>query len=163
MPVNTPVYTMSVRQAVQKQYQAIVDRAAHRADGISLPPEGWLRTVRKALDMSGAQLARRMNVTRARVANIEKEERTGSLTIRTMEGAAAALGCRFVYAIVPETTVNDIIAAQARKKALAIVSTASRHMALESQTLPDSKIAQEVERITADLIRQMPSDFWEER
>ena len=154
---------MSVKRAVQQQYQAIVDRAARQADGLRAPAEGWLRTVRKALGMSGAQLARRMNVTRARVASMEKDEGTGSLTIRSMETAAAALGCRFVYAIVPETTVSDIAAAQARRKALGIVGTASRHMALESQTLPDGKIAQEIDRVTADLLRLMPSDFWEDK
>lgn len=154
---------MSVKRAAQQQYQAIVDRAARQADGVSAPAEGWLRTARKALGMSGAQLARRMGVTRARVAAMERDESAGSLTIRSMEAAAAALGCRFVYAIVPETTVSDILAAQARMKAQAIVGTATRHMALENQTLPDSKIAQEVARVTDDLLRTMPSDFWEDK
>ena len=43
---------------------------------------------------------------------------------------------------------------------MALVGTASTHMALEGQTLPDDKIAQEVERLTHDLAREMPPDFW---
>ena len=59
-------FTMSVKQAVREQYQAIVDFAS--GSNTDIPAEGWIRTVRKALGMSGAQLAKRMGVTRARIA-----------------------------------------------------------------------------------------------
>lgn len=154
---------MSVKRAVRQQYQAIVDRAASEAIALRTPSEGWLRTARKALGMSGAQLARRIGVTRARIASAEQAELSGGITLKSLQTAAEAMGCRFVYAIVPPQSVEDIVAAQARKKALAVVGTASRHMALESQTLPDDKIAQEVARLTADFARQMPSDFWDDK
>jgi predicted DNA-binding mobile mystery protein A len=77
-----------------------------------------------------------------------------------MQAAAEAMGCRFVYAIVPEKRIEDVITAQARKKAMALVGTASTHMALESQTLPKDKIAQEVERLMREIAREMPPDFW---
>lgn len=153
---------MSVKRVVLQQYQAIVGRAAGSAAALRMPPEGWLRTVRKALGMPGAQLARRMGVTRARIAKAEHAELNGGITLKSMEAAAAAMGCRFVYAIVPPTTVEDIIFAQARTKATAIAGTASKHMALENQTLPNEKIAQEVDRLTRDIAYEMPSDFWDE-
>ncbi len=154
---------MSVQRAVRRQYQAIVDRAASQAASLSTPSEGWLRTVRKALGMSGAQLARRLGVTRARVARAERAELSGGVTLKSMRAAAEAMGCRFVYAIVPARTVDDMVNAQARKKAQVIVDTASRHMALENQTLPDDKISQQVSRLAADLVRDMPSDFWNDK
>ena len=120
-----------------------------------------MRTTRKALGMSGAQLARRMGVTRARIANAEQAELSGGITLKSMQAAAEAMGCRFVYAVVPQGTVEDLITAQARKKAAALVGTASKHMALESQTLPDSKIESEIERLTRNIIHEAPSDFWE--
>ncbi len=128
-----------------------------------MPSEGWLRTVRKALGMSGAQLARRMGVTRARINSAEQGELSGGITLKSMQAAAEAMGCRFVYAIVPPETVEDIVSAQARKKALAIVGRASGHMALEDQALSNEKIAQEVARMTADLSRDLPPDFWDEK
>lgn len=150
---------MSVRQLVQKQYQRLVDSgAAHEV--AELPPEGWLRTARKSLGMSGAQLARRMGVTRARIAQAEASEAEGGITLKSMQATAEAMGCRFVYAVVPEGRVEDLIVAQARKKATALVITASKHMALESQTLPDKSIALEIERLTRELARDMPADFW---
>jgi len=58
---------MSVKTVVRLQYQRLADSAASHSS-LRTPPEGWLRTVRKALGMSGAQLAKKMGVTRARVA-----------------------------------------------------------------------------------------------
>lgn len=153
---------MSVKTVVQQQYQRLVDSAASHS-GLRTPPEGWVRTVRKALGMSGAQLAKRMGVTRARIAQAEQAEMSGGATIKSMQAAAEAMGCRFVYAVVPEKRIEDLITAQARKKAMALVGTASTHMALESQNLPNDKIAQEVERLTREIAQEMPSDFWSDK
>src|SRR5216684_5295511 len=147
---------MSVKAIVQQQYRNIVDNAAASVAGLKTPPEGWLRTVRSALGMSGAEVAKKMRVTRARVTQAEHAELTGGVTLKSMQAAAEAVGCRFVYAIVPPARIEDIIIAQARKRALSIVGTASEHMALESQTLPNDKIAQEVERLTHEIAREMP-------
>jgi predicted DNA-binding mobile mystery protein A len=151
---------MSVKNVVQQQYQRIVDAAATTLSGLSVPPEGWLRTVRKALGMSGPQLGERMGLTRARIAQAEHVELTGGATLKSMRAAAEAMGCRFVYAIVPDQRIEDVIAAQARKKAAALVGTASTHMALESQNLPKDEIAAEVARVAGELAREMPPDFW---
>jgi predicted DNA-binding mobile mystery protein A len=155
---------MSVKAIVEQQYRSIVDHAATGLAGLKTPPEGWLRTVRNALGMSGAELAKRMGVTRARVAQAEHAELTGGITLKSMQATAEAMGCRFVYAIIPPSEhIEDIITAQARKKAMAIVGTASTHMALENQQLPDDKIAREVERLTREIAREMPPDFWRDK
>jgi predicted DNA-binding mobile mystery protein A len=155
---------MSVQTVVRQQYRSIVDSAAATVAGLKTPPEGWLRTVRNALGVSGAEVARKMGVTRARVTQAEHAELTGGITLKSMQATAEAMGCRFVYAIVPPSgRIEDIITAQARKKAMAIVGTASQHMALENQTLPDDKIAQEVERLTREIAQEMPPDFWNDK
>lgn len=153
---------MSVRNTVTRQYQAIVDCAARRLgdEPPALPGEGWIATVRKALGMSGAQLAKRLGVTRARVSQAERAETDGGVTLRTMNTFAEAMGCRFVYAIVPEGRIEDVIEAQARKKAGMLVARASSHMALESQSLSEAQNAEEIERIARELVRTMPSTFW---
>lgn len=122
-----------------------------------------MRTVRKALGMSGAQLAKKMGVTRARVAQAEHAELSGGSTLKSMQAAAEAMGCRFVYAIIPEKRIEDVIMAQALKKATALVGTASTHMALESQTLLKDKMAQEVERLTREMAQEIPPDFWSDK
>jgi predicted DNA-binding mobile mystery protein A len=150
---------MVVKTIARQQYQRIVDDAT----GSALPPvprEGWLQTVRRALGMSGAQLAKKMGLTRARVAQAEHAELEGGVTLKSMQAFAEAMGCRFIYAIVPPKRIEDLITAQAQKKAEALVGVASKHMALESQTLPDAKIAEEIERLTREIARDMAPDFW---
>ena len=154
---------MAIQKLVQLQYQSIVDNAARSAAALQMPREGWLRTVRKALGMSGAQLAEKMNVTRARVAQAENAEPSGGVTLKSMQATAEAMGCRFVYAIVPPQRIKDIVSAQARKKATAIVATAGKHMALESQALSKKQISQEVERLTRDFVHEMPPDLWRDK
>jgi predicted DNA-binding mobile mystery protein A len=155
---------MSVKTIVRQQYRSIVDSAAAGLAGLKTPPEGWLRTVRNALGMSGAELAKKMGVTRARVTQAEHAELTGGITLKSMQATAEAMGCRFVYAIIPASEhIEDLITVQARKKAMAIVGTASTHMALENQKLPDDKIAWEVERLTREIAREMPPDFWRDK
>jgi predicted DNA-binding mobile mystery protein A len=156
---------MSVKRVAAKQYQTIVDRAAETIAQLpSMPLEGWVATARKAVGMSAAQLARRLGVTRARISHMEQGELSGALTLKTMRVTAEAIGCRFVYAIVPiEGRIEDTIAAHARKKAQALVTRASAHMGLESQSLPGEKNKAEVERIADELLRSMPSDLWDDK
>lgn len=155
---------MSVKTIVQQQYRNIVDSAAAKVVGLKIPPEGWLRTARSALGMSGTDVANKMGVTRARITKVEHAELTGGVTLKSMQATAEAMGCRFVYAVIPASGhVDDIIAAQARKKAMAIVGTASKHMALENQKLPDDKITQEVERLTREIALEMPPNFWRDK
>lgn len=150
---------MSVEDVARQQYQRIVDAAAAYTT-LEMPPEGWLRTVRKALGMSGAALAKRMRVTRMRIAKAEMSEQSGGITLKSMQTMAEAMGCRFVYGIIPRCRVEDIITAQARKKATALVNTTSKHMALESQVLPNERIQEEIERITRRIADEMPRDLW---
>jgi predicted DNA-binding mobile mystery protein A len=118
---------MSIEKIVTAQYQSLVDRAALSARELSLPKEGWIRTVRKALGMSGAQLTRRLGVTRALVSNTERAELSGRVTIKAMQQMAMAMDCRFVYAIVPTAAIHDMISQRAREKALDIVEKTNKH------------------------------------
>lgn len=152
---------MSVKDTARKQYVRIADRAAEQFAMLQPPSEGWLASLRKALGMSGAQVAKRMGVTRSAVYQAERNERDGAITISQMEKLAEAMGGRFVYAIIPEGSVQDVIRAQAYRKAEARIRRASAHMALEKQSLPDAQTKQRIEELAAELMRDMPSDFWE--
>lgn len=152
---------MNVKATVLRQYQAIVNQAARQVAELPAPREGWLRTARRALGMSGPELAARISQTRARVSQMEVGERSGGITIKTMRAAAEAMGCHFVYAIVPLAgTIEDVIKVQARKKAEAIVRRAGSHMALEDQALSENAMKTEIERVADELTRKMPPDFW---
>jgi len=155
---------MTVKQTARKQYQDIVDRVARLLSSpvARLPREGWIATLRQALGMSRPQLAKRMGVSRARISQVEQAETSGNVTLQTMQTFAEAMGCRFVYAIVPDGKVTDIIQRQATKKAKAIVSNASTHMALERQGLSQKRNEIEIRRLADHLAYTMPSDLWAE-
>jgi predicted DNA-binding mobile mystery protein A len=151
---------MSVKNIIVSQYQAKVNRAAAKARDIGLPPEGWLRTTRKALGMSAAQLARRLGVTRAHVSKTEKGELSSSVTLQTLQGMAEGLGCRLVYAIVPEHDVEEVLAVRAMEKAKRLVEETQKHMALEEQALSEQQRQFEIERLQQEILKDLPTDFW---
>lgn len=165
---------MSVKETAKRLYVRIIDNASERLQFHTQPNEGWLVTMRKALGMSGPQLAKRAGVTKAAIYQAERKELAGEITIKQMEKLASALGGRFVYAIVPDgkqqnttshqkqsMSVEALVRAQARVKAEAIIGRASTHMALEKQALSGDLNRSEIDRLTEQLVREMPSDFWE--
>lgn len=155
---------IDTKRIAARQYRAIVDRAGKAAArDVAQPNEGWVATVRKALGMSAAELGRRLGVSRSRVAQAEAAETEGGPTLKTMQAMAQAMGCRFVYAIVPEDgSVDDLIAEQALRKARAMVERAHVHMAFENQALTDEQNTDEVEHVARELLFRMPRDFWVE-
>lgn len=153
---------MSIKGTVQKQYQRIVVQAARHVRGLPVPTEGWLVTVRKALGISGIGQAKRLGVTRAAIAQAEKAELEGGVTLKYMDKVAKANGCKFVYAIVPQTSLDKIIEEQAVRKATALVKKAGGHMALEMQSLTRRQNDSEIRRLAEQFIREMPPKFWED-
>ena len=152
---------MSIEKIVAKQYRDKVNQAVKQFGGFPmLPPEGWIRTARTALGMSGPQLAKRFGVTKARISKAEHDELSGSVTLKSMQAMAEAMGCRFVYAVIPELEVEEVIKKRAFEKARAQVKAASIHMALEAQSLSDEQLAFEVKRIAMDIVEKMPFDLW---
>ncbi len=154
---------LSVRNTAMRQYARLLDRAAEQLATLAPPKEGWIIVMRKALGMSAPELARRMGITKAAIYQAERKERDGGITIQHMEKLAESLGGRFVYAIVPNDSIEDTLRSQAHKKAESIIKRASAHMALEKQSLTPEQTQEEIERLADELLRERPSDFWDLR
>jgi predicted DNA-binding mobile mystery protein A len=103
-----------------------------------------------------------MGVTRARIAQAETAETSGGVTLKTMQTLAEAMGCRFVYAVLPPKgkETEDVIFAQAMKQARAIVERTDVHMALEGQGLSKEKLEHEVQRLARYIAGEMAPGFW---
>jgi len=153
---------MKLKKVVTQQYQTIVNNAAKQLLGIPMPKEGWIRTVRKALNMSGTQLANKLGVTRSLISQTEQAEIIGAITIKNMQNMAATMGCRLVYAIVPENKIEEIMLKQAQKQAHDIVKIVNNQMALEDQLLSNDNIQFEIDRLTKELLENPPANFWDE-
>lgn len=152
---------MGFKKVIASQYKEIVNKAVSPAMNLKVPPEGWIHTVRAALGMSVIQLASRLNVSRALIARAEKAELNNAVTLKTMNKFAEAMGCRFVYAIVPKKNIDALILEQARLKAKYLVNKTNIQMALEDQLLSDEKIQFEIDRLTQEIMNEKHSDLWD--
>jgi predicted DNA-binding mobile mystery protein A len=127
------------------------------------PPKGWLRAIRNALGMTTSQYARRLGVSQPRIIELEKSEVSGSVTIHTLQRAAEALGCRLVYALVPEKPLAAIVRRRAEDVAGRRSSAIEQTMRLEDQGVRDKRSARELrEQIIAELLRR-PARLWDEK
>ena len=151
-----------MKTVVLRQYQDIVNRASQKGVDITVPKEGWLRTLRKALGMSGAQLGRRIGVSRAQIAKSERNEIAGVITLKTLENMAEAMGARITYTIVLPTEAEKLVSERASEKAQKMIQKTNTHMALESQALDRDALVFELERLKQELLREMPADLWDD-
>jgi len=67
----------------------------------------WIRSMRIKQGLKGFQLAERLQVSASRVSVLEKDEVRGAVTLKMMEKAAKAMGCRFEYRIIRDDDIND--------------------------------------------------------
>ena len=130
--------------------------------GAHPPRQGWISEIRRALGMSAAQLARRLNVSRPAVSQYEKGEVDGSLTLQTLRTAASALGCELVYALVHRTRLEDMLEKQARRVATQMVLRAAHSMRLEQQDVSKRETAKQLEDLTLQLLLERPRSLWDE-
>jgi predicted DNA-binding mobile mystery protein A len=131
--------------------------------GMQPPVKGWLRSIREALGMSGKQLGERMDVSQPRVVQMEKDEVSGAVTLKTMRQAAEAMDCIFVYAMVPRVSLDETIRQQAKKVAERRLSRTSHTMLLEDQLVSNDERAKMLEAKIDDLVRELPKDFWSDK
>lgn len=96
-------------------------------------PDGWVRAVRTALGMSASQLANRLGVTQQAVANTERNERSGTVSLVTLAKVADALDCELVVEFQPRTSLEETVRRQATNKAIAERNRVVHTMRLEAQ------------------------------
>jgi predicted DNA-binding mobile mystery protein A len=122
------------------------------------PPKGWIRAIRDALGMTGPQFAARLKITPQSVADIEKSEATGSIQLKTLSRAAEALGCTFVYALVPKTSLEDAVQTRARRIAMKDLQRVAHTMKLENQSVGDADLEARIEAYIRDVLKDR--DLW---
>ena len=85
------------------------------------------------LGMTTGQFAKRLGVQQPRVIVLERGEPDGNITVKSLERAAEALGCRLVYALVPEKPLADTIRQRASLIAERQLASIEQTMRLEAQ------------------------------
>ena len=102
-----------------------------------IPKAGWVRSIRSALGMTRGQLAARLGVTAATVADIERSEANGRVQLNTLRRVAAALDCEVVYALVPAQSLVERVESRRDQLAEAAYRRTAHSMALENQLEDD--------------------------
>lgn len=127
------------------------------------PPKGWVRAIRDALGMTTAQLGRRLGVSQPRVVELEQAEVSGSITLHSLQRAAEALGCRVVYALIPEKPLAEIVRKRAEEAADRRSKAVEQTMRLENQAVSDKAAARDLrERVIEELMRR-PARLWDDK
>ncbi len=101
---------------------------------------GWIRYTRSVLGMTLKELAKLAGLSLPTVAQSERREAEGKVTLETLNKLATAMECEFVYAFVPKKNINDLIQTKAMEKAKKTIFKADTHMSLE-----DQKVTEELE------------------
>jgi predicted DNA-binding mobile mystery protein A len=128
-----------------------------------VPRLGWIAELRRALGMTAGQLGGRLGVTKQRVGALQRAEVEGKATIESLRKAADALGCDFVYALIPRERLATMVEHQARVVATEAVRRTAHSMALEGQKPSEVEIARQIAELSAQLAEQWPSTLWATR
>jgi predicted DNA-binding mobile mystery protein A len=135
-------------------------RALEPIERFKAPPKGWVRALRDALGMTGAQLGTRIGVQPQTVEAIEKSEAAGTIQLKTLRRAAEALDCTLVYALVPNRSLETVIEARARKIATRELQGIAHTMRLEAQGTDDANFESRVQVYIRDKLSER--DLWNE-
>ena len=130
-------------------------------DKFAVPPKGWVRAIRDALGMSGAQLAARLGVKAPSVVALEQSETADTIRLETLRKAALALDCQLVYALVPNKPLADMVAERAQAKALGVIGGVSHSMTIENQQVFDDNLEERIQNFISETLRDR--DLWEDR
>lgn len=114
---------------------------------------GWIRYMRQSLGMTLKKLGERASVSTGTIAQAERGEVAGKVTIATLKTMAKAMECEFVYAFVPKVDIDVILKQEARKKAQKILAAADTHMTLEDQRV-SRDLKERIERLANKLIQR---------
>lgn len=129
---------------------------------INRPTRGWIRAIRQTIGMSGPQLASRLGISPPGVYSMEESEANYKITLKTLNKAAEALDCTVVYALLPNNSLKKMVDAQARRSAEALVMPVAHTMKLEKQLPRPSALVRDIERMTQELIDNLPIWLWNE-
>ncbi|MDR1228596.1 MAG: helix-turn-helix domain-containing protein [Azoarcus sp.] len=110
------------------------------------PPIGWIRSIRDALGMSSAALARRLGITDSAVRKLESAESCDAITLGTLRRIAAGLDCELQYALVPRQSLHAMRVQQAmriaRKQIQSVECGAAPELVAAAPESPDAQIGE---------------------
>jgi len=129
---------------------------------VAMPPTGWIKAIRTAIGMSMQQLGNKLNVSKQGVMDIEKREKDGAITIKSLREIARAMDMQLVYGFVPnDGSLDALIEKRATELAKQIVMRTANTMKLEDQANSKKRIETAISERAAAIKNEMPKILWD--
>jgi predicted DNA-binding mobile mystery protein A len=129
---------------------------------VTPPSTGWIKAVRLALGMTLQQLANRLHISKQSAMDVERREKEGSVTLKTLRETANALDMELIYGLVPKDgSLELLIDRKARILAEKIVSRTSNTMKLEDQENSKKRIKKAIDERVVILKHEIPKILWD--
>jgi len=129
---------------------------------VATPPTGWIKAIRTAIGMSMQQLGNKLNVSRQGVMDMEKREKDGTITIKSLREIARAMDMQLVYGFVPnDGSLDALIEKRATELATQIVMRTANTMKLEDQANSKKRIETAIRERAAAIKNEMPKILWD--
>lgn len=127
-----------------------------------MPNQGWIRTIRQALNMSQKQIGQKLGISRQGVQLLEKREGEGGITLNSLREVAGAMDMELVYAFIPKDgSLENLVERKARMLARSIVQRTSQSMSLEDQKVSDQRLNESINDLTNAFVRELPKTLWD--
>ena len=129
---------------------------------VIVPPIGWIKAIRNGIGMSMEQLGKKLSITKQGVMDIEKREKEGAITIKSMQEIGKAMDTQFVYGFVPKAgSLEQMIEYRALEIAKTIVERTSTTMKLEDQANSKERIEKAIKERATEIINKTPKILWD--
>jgi predicted DNA-binding mobile mystery protein A len=153
--------TTSVKLLATDQFDRRIPRLRKAAEELrrQRPASGWIKAVRGALGISERAFAKRLGIKQPTLQDLERGERSGSITLESLRRAADALDADLIYAIVPRKPLRAAISARARALAEERLKPIAQTMAMEGQALSNRQLKRQLEELVEELEKK-PSELW---
>ncbi|WP_152269646.1 mobile mystery protein A [Agriterribacter humi] len=129
---------------------------------VAVPPTGWIKAIRTAIGMSMQQLGNKLSVSKQGILDMERREKDGSITIRSLKEIGRALDMQLVYGFIPnDGSLNALIEKRATELAAKIVLRTSNTMKLEDQGNTNQRIEKAIKERAEEIKNEMPKILWD--
>lgn len=129
---------------------------------VAMPPTGWIKAIRTAIGMSMQQLGNKLNVSKQGIMDIEKREKDGSITIKSLREIARAMDMQLVYGFIPnDGSLDALIEKKATELATQIVMRTANTMKLEDQANSKKRIETAIRERASAIKNEMPKILWD--
>jgi predicted DNA-binding mobile mystery protein A len=124
--------------------------------------QGYISELRSSLGMSTYQLAQLLGVNQSTIARFEEAERKGTISLNSLKKIAEVMDCHLVYALVPNTSLEDFLQKRANAVATKLVKKTGHSMALENQSISAARNKKQIENLTSEIARTLDRDLWDD-